>query len=57
MSLLENAPSHELSRRSLHNSISKRQREVLSPALENLMRSGRVRASSKGAGGEWYKLI
>lgn len=57
ISLLENAPSHEISRRSLHNSISKRQREVLSPALENLMRSGRVRASSKGAGGEWYKLI
>lgn len=57
MFLLENAPSHELSRRSLHNSISKRQREVLSPALENLKRSGRIKVTSHEDGSEWYEII
>lgn len=57
MFLLGNAPSHELSRRSLHNGISKRQREVLSPALENLKRSGRIKVTSHEDGSEWYEII
>lgn len=39
------------------NGISKRQREVLSPALENLKRSGRIKVTSHEDGSEWYEII